>query len=179
VAATAPTHRFDAETYGRIVESGALDDERVELIDGEIADMSPQTTWHAGAIARLTQMLAGGEAFLRVQLPLQVADDSVPEPDIALTETEAGWDRHPTSALLVVEVAVSSHTLDRGRKAELYAAAGVPAYWVVDVPGGSVEVHREPRPSAGYRDVRIHRGDDELPVPVAGVAPFTVARLLR
>jgi Uma2 family endonuclease len=178
VATAGSAHRFDAETYGRIVESGALDDERVELIDGQIVDMSPQTTWHAGAIARLTHLLRGADAFLRVQLPLRVADDSVPEPDLALTETQAGWESHPTTALLVVEVAVSSHALDRGRKAELYSAAGVPEYWVVDVPRGCVVVHREPQASSGYAVVTIYRGDDELPPP-PGVAPFTVAQLLR
>jgi Uma2 family endonuclease len=179
VATEVSQHRFDAETYGRIVASGALDDQRVELIDGRIVDMSPQTTQHAGAIARLTHLLAGGEALLRVQLPLHVAWDSVPEPDIALAGTEIDWDRHPTTASLVVEVAVSSHALDRGRKAELYAAAGVPEYWVVDVTGRSVEVHREPQPSGGYRAVTIRAGEDELAPPVAGIAPFTVERLLR
>jgi Uma2 family endonuclease len=179
VATEVTEHRFDAETYGRIVESGALDDQRVELIDGRIVDMSPQTTQHAGAIARLTQLLAGGEALLRVQLPLHVASDSVPEPDVALTGTEIDWDSHPTTARLVVEVAVSSHALDRGRKSELYAAAGVPEYWVVDVPGRSVEVHREPRPAGGYGTVTVRKDDDELTPPVAGIAPFTVERLLR
>jgi Uma2 family endonuclease len=179
VATEVSTHRFDAETYGRIVESGALDDQRVELIDGWIVDMSPQSSAHAGPIAWLTQLLAGGEAFLRVQLPLHVASDSVPEPDIALTDAAPSSDHHPTTALLVVEVAVSSHALDRGRKAELYAAAGVPEYWVVDVPGASVEVHREPQSGGGYGTVAVHRGDDELTPPVAGIAPFTVARLLR
>lgn len=178
VATEVSTHRFDAETYGRIVESGALDDQRVELIDGRIVDMTPQTTQHAGAIARLTQLLVGS-GVLRVQLPLHVAPDSVPQPDIALTETASDWDRHATTALLVVEVAVSSHALDRGRKAELYAAAGVPEYWVVDVPGRSVEVHRGPRPAGGYESVTLQQGGDELTPPVAGIAPFTVERLLR
>jgi Uma2 family endonuclease len=179
VATEVSTHRFDAETYGRIVESGALDDQRVELIDGRIVDMSPQTSEHSAVIAWLTHLMAGREVFLRVQLPLHVAPDSVPEPDLAITDTEPSADRHPTTALLVVEVAVSSHALDRGRKAELYAAAGVPEYWVVDVSGRSVEVHREPRPAGGYGTVTVHKGDDELTPPVAGIAPFTVERLLR
>ena len=173
------THRFDAETYGRIVESGALDDLRVELVDGWIVDMSPPSPPHSAPIVRLTHLLDGGESFLRVQLPLHVADDSVPQPDIALTGSEGDWDHHPTTAQLVVEVAVSSHRLDRGRKAELYAAAGVPEYWVVDVPGSAVEVHRDPRPAGGYGTVTVHRGGDELTPPVAGIAPFTVAHLLR
>lgn len=171
-------HRFDADTYGRIVESGALEGERVELIDGQMVDMSPQSTWHEAVIERLTQLLAGGSAILRVQLSLHVAGDSVPEPDIALTETEASWARRPTTGLLVVAVSVSSHTLDRGRKAELYAAAGVPEYWVVDVPGRAVEVHRDPRPSGGYDAVEVRGGDDEL-TPPAGLAPFTAARLFE
>jgi Uma2 family endonuclease len=178
VATEVSTHRFDAETYGRIVESGALEDERVELIDGQIVDMSPPSPPHSASIERLTQLLVGG-GVLRVQLPLHVAANSVPQPDVAVTEGAADRDRHPTTALLVVEVAVSSHGLDRGRKAELYAAAGVPEYWVVDVPGASVAVHRDPQPSGGYGTVTIHGGDDQLTPPVAGIAPFTVARLLR
>ena len=141
--------------------------------------MIPQTAQHAGLIERLTHALSGGAAYLRVQCPLHVAHDSVPEPDIALVETPSTLDHHPTTALLVVEVAVGSHVLDRGRKAELYAAAGVPAYWVVDVPGARVEVHRDPKPSGGYGHVRICRGDDELPLDVGGVEPFTVAQLMR
>lgn len=179
MATAAEAHRFDADVYGRIVESGALDDQRVELIDGQIVDMSLQLPRHAGAIERLTGLLGGGAATLRIQLPLHVAGDSVSEPDIALTKDESSRDRHPTSALFVAEVAVSSHVLDRGRKAELYAAAGVPVYWVVDVPGARVEVHGRPQPTGGYAAVRVYRGDEELPVPVADMVPFTVAQLLR
>jgi Uma2 family endonuclease len=179
VATAASAHRFDADVYGRIVSSGALDDQRVELLDGEIVDMSPNSPRHAAVIVRLTELLGGGAAMLRVQLPLQVASDSVPEPDIALVTERLSTDRHPTSALLVVEVAVSSLALDRGRKAELYGQAGVPAYWVADVPGECVELYSDLLPSGRYGAVRAYRGDEQLPLAVPGVSPFTVDAVLR
>ena len=160
-------HRFDAEVYGRIVESGALNDQRVELIDGEIIDMSPHSVEHAAVIERLTQLLRASDGWLRVQLPLQVGSDSVLEPDVVLRDGPTAADRHPTSASLVVEVSVSSLALDRGRKAQLYAAAGVPVYWVVDVAGERIEVCTDPQPTGGYGSVAIHRRGDVLPAPFA------------
>jgi Uma2 family endonuclease len=167
VATAVRPHRFDAEVYARIVESGALNDQRVELIDGEIVDMSPHSIEHAAVIERLTQLLKASDNWLRVQLPLHVAGDSVLEPDLGLRDEPAPADRHPTSASLVVEVAVSSLALDRGRKAELYAAAGVPVYWVIDVAGGRIEVSTDPQPPGGYGSVAIHRRNDVLPAPFA------------
>ncbi len=86
----------------------------------------------------------GHELQVRVQMPLTIAG-SEPEPDLAVIRRGAATAAaHPTSAELVVEVAVSSHHLDRGRKAELYAQADVPEYWVVDVPGRAVEAFTAP-----------------------------------
>jgi Uma2 family endonuclease len=171
-------HRLDARSYGRIVEAGALDDQRLELLDGLLIEMSPNSPRHAALVQRLTHHLATArERYLRVQLPLAVAEDSVPEPDLALVAAPASPAEHPRTADLVVEVAVTSSALDRGRKAELYAAAGVVEYWVVDVPRAVVEVHRNPA-SSGYRHVEAYRAGDVLPSPMPGVRELAVAELL-
>ena len=165
-AADLPVHRVDAERYRLIVESGALSDQRVELIDGIITSMSPQSPQHAVIVTRLTRLLGTTSTFVRAQSPLQATTDSVPEPDLAVV---AGDDphAHPTTALLVVEVSSSSHRLDRGRKLELYAAASVPVYWLVDIPARVVEVRADPGVD-GYRSLRTYALGESVPSPIAG-----------
>lgn len=173
-----PVHRLDARHYGQIVASGALAEQRVELIDGIIVEMSPHSPQHSGVIQRLTRHLAGATASLRVQLPILVADDSVPEPDVALVAEPENVDRHPSSAVLVVEVTASSHAIDRGRKAELYAAAGIPSNWLVDLVAKAVELRTDPGP-AGYRTLRTLEPGEILPSPCEGVADLPVDMLLE
>jgi Uma2 family endonuclease len=174
-----PVHRLDAETYGRIVDSGALDEQRVELLDGIIIQMSPHSSEHARIVRRLTKHLAGAKrGSLSVQLPLQVAPDSLPEPDLALVDEPTTPGQHPTSALLVVEVTVSSHAIDRGRKAELCAAAGIPTYWLIDIPGRAVEVRTDPAP-AGYRTLHTLDAGGVLASPCDGVDELAIQTLLE
>jgi Uma2 family endonuclease len=172
-----PVHRLDAAEYARIVDSGALDDKRVELIDGIIFRMSPHSPEHALVIEVLAEHLSSAAGRVRSQLPIQVGTDSVPEPDFAVIVEPRSREHHPTSAVLVVEVAHSSHAIDRGRKAELYAAAGIPTYWLVDIPARTVEVRTDPAP-AGYRTLRTLESGDVLPSPCAGVADLAVDELL-
>jgi Uma2 family endonuclease len=159
-----------------MVASGALDGEPVELLDGVLCEMSPQSPAHALVIQMLTRHFAGAEAWLRVQLPLEVAWDSVPEPDLALVEHKPSPEAHPSSALLVVEIAVSSHEVDRGVKARLYAAADIPIYWLIDHPARSVEVRTAPT-SDGYRETEAYGLGATLPSPAAGVAALEVDSL--
>jgi Uma2 family endonuclease len=173
-----PIHRLDAKTYGQMVVSGALDGEPVELLEGLLVEMSPQSPNHAAVVARLTRHLASAQAWLRVQLPLEVSPDSVPEPDLALVAEEPSPERHPDTALLVVEVAVSSQPIDRGVKAALYARAGVPTYWLVDVPAKAVEVRCE-LSQDGYRRCELYGVGESVPAPVEGVAELDVASLLE
>jgi Uma2 family endonuclease len=173
-----PTYRLDADRYSRIVESGALDGQRVELIDGIILRMSPHSPEHSLVIRRLMTHFASVASQLLVQLPIQVAADSVPEPDLAIVDQSATPLHHPTSALLVVEVAHSSHAIDRGRKAELYAAAGIPTYWLVDLPARAVEVRTDPGVS-GYRTLRTLEPGELLRSPCEGVADLAVGELLE
>jgi Uma2 family endonuclease len=178
ISAELPVHRLDARQYARIVDSGALDDQRVELIDGIIVQMSPHSPQRSLVIERLTKHLASAPGYLRVQLPVQVAADSVPEPDLAIVDKPASPTHHPDSALLVVEVAQSSHAVDRGRKAGLYAGAGVPTYWLVDIPARAVEVRTDPGP-AGYRTLRTFEPGDVLRSPCEGIADLAVDALFE
>ena len=98
----------------------------------------------------LTQLLLPplvGRANVRVQLPFAAGDDSLAEPDLAVVAPDRNKNAHPDRAFLIIEVADSSLKLDRQEKAELYAHAGVPEYWVVDLAGRIIERHSEP--SAG------------------------------
>ncbi len=112
-----------------------------------------------------------------MQLPLEVASDSVPEPDLALVEREPTADEHPTSALVVAQIAVTSHDVDRGVKTRLYAAAGIPVYWLIDQPARSVEVRINPMRD-GYRATVAYGLGDTVPAPATGVGLLEVASLL-
>lgn len=177
VSSELPIHRLDIDVYGQMVRSGALEGQPVELLEGLLVEMSPQDIEHATIVRRLTRHLATAEAWLAVQLPLELASDSVPEPDLALV-VEPSLDHHPRSALLVVEVSVSSHRIDRGVKAALYAKAEIPTYWLIDVPGRAVEVRTDPGPE-GYRGRDVYRPGSSVPAPAQGVEPLDVDWLLE
>lgn len=178
LAPSLPLHRLDVDVYGQMVASGALEGEPVELLEGMLAEMSPQDPDHATIIERLTRHFARAEARLRVQLPLEVPPDSMPEPDLALVAEKPTPSRHPRTALLVVELAVSSHKVDRGVKAALYARAGVPTYWLIDLPGKRVEARADPAPD-GYRGCDRYEAGASVPSPTAGVEPLDVAALFE
>jgi Uma2 family endonuclease len=162
-----------------MVSLGALEGEPVELLEGMLVEvMSPQSPDHAAVIEELERHLASAKARLRTQLPLEILPDSEPEPDLALLAEKPPPGRHPRTALLVVEVAVSSHEADRGVKAELYATAGVPTYWLVDIPGKAVEVRTDPG-LEGYRRCELYRAGDRVPSPAEGVAELDVGALLE
>jgi Uma2 family endonuclease len=141
--------RLTREEYERLVEEGFFsEDARIELIHGRLVEMAPQTTFHSVGV-NLAQVVLGrvfGEGFaVRVQLPLAIDPDSEPEPDVAVVP---GNPRdytysHPTSAVLVVEVAESSLKIAR-EKAELYARTRVPEYWILNLRRRQLEVQRDP-----------------------------------
>jgi Uma2 family endonuclease len=151
-----------------MVDEGFFEDERIELLDGVIIEMTPQGTRHAGTVQRLTDRLAallGDRASLRVQLPFAASDTSEPEPDLAVVAPGDYDLTHPAQALLVIEVADSSLNKDRHVKAQIYAAAGVPEYWLVDVSTGVIEVRTQPA-ADGYAQIRSVRAGDRI-VPCA------------
>jgi len=174
-ATALPVHRLDLDTYNRMVACGALDGQPVELLEGLIAEMSPQSPTHATVIRRLAWHFA--HTLLQVQLPIEVPPDSEPEPDLAVIAQEPPAGQHPGTALLVVEVAVSSHAIDRNVKARLYARASIPVYWIIDVPGRTVEVRTQPGPD-GYGHCEPYREGSLVPSPLEGVEDLDIAALL-
>jgi Uma2 family endonuclease len=150
--ATPRTRRWTRVEYQRLVELGIFEGERLELLDGLLVVREPQGTRHNAGIRRVVAALrrALGDAWqIDSQLAIALDDSSEPEPDIAVVPRDAAdyRDAHPSRPLLLVEVSESSYRIDHGYKAGLYARAGVPEYWVVDVVRETVEVHREPRES--------------------------------
>jgi Uma2 family endonuclease len=170
---------FRRSEFERMVEQGLFRDERVELLEGVLVEMSPQGTRHAAIVQRLTTMLVPalvGRAAVRIQLPLAVSLDSLPEPDVAVVATGDYDQAHPTTASLVIEVAESSLNKDRLVKAALYAAASVPEYWIVDLLAGVVAVHTDPLSGRYSREISFRPGDAirlrafaDLEIPVAEV----------
>lgn len=146
--------------YDRLAELGFFDeDEKVELLDGVIVRMTPQGIGHAAAIEQLTRLFVLGldpRARVRVQLAFAASDISEPEPDLAIVPPGDPRLSQPDQALLLVEVGDSSLNKDRRVKARIYAAAGVPEYWFVDVAARAIEVRTEPGEDA-YRQLRVAR----------------------
>ncbi len=182
----APATRFlwDADRYEEAVARGIFTSEDpIELIDGEIiTHMSPQKSPHATAISLVDDAIRrvfGSGFVFRIQLPLRLGPQSLPEPDIAVVRGSprdylAG---HPLTAELVVEIADSSLVIDRGRKLRLYAREGIQEYWIVNLADDCVEVCRQPV-GEDYTETRAYRrgesiatGPRALPVAVSDLLP--------
>jgi len=164
--------------YDALVDTGLLEGEPVELLEGVLVEVSPQGEPHADAIMLLTRWLVPRLPepwLLRVQLPLAATDRSEPEPDLAVAQRIIG--QHPTTAALAIEIAVSSHRTDLLVKARVYAAAAVMEYWVIDVPAREVVVHTEPGRS-GYALVRRLPWTAPLSVPLGEGIPIDLAAVL-
>lgn len=151
VAVTFQRRRFTVEEFLRLAEVGILhEDDRVELIDGEIFEMAAIGIPHANAVADLSNLavkLVGDVAELWAQNPILLGVRSEPQPDVALVRPQRPRNSHPAPAdiFLVIEVADSSLDYDRTLKLPLYAAAGIAEAWLVDLRGRVVERHGEPR----------------------------------
>ncbi|WP_105317480.1 Uma2 family endonuclease [Thermus tenuipuniceus] len=161
-------HRISLEEFHRMVEAGVFpEDLRLELVEGELLEMSPIGPKHAFVVRKLTTLLAPlaleNKALLSGQNPLVVGQSEL-YPDVVLLRPHSdGPDRHPQGqeALLVVEVTDTSLRHDLSVKVPLYAQGGVPEVWVVDREGRRVLVHREPR-EGGYKEVRTLGPRDTL-----------------
>jgi Uma2 family endonuclease len=159
-------HPFTVDEYHRMGETGILgEDARVELIEGEIIEMSPIGSPHAARVKRLNRLLVrrlGTRAIVQVQDPVVLNRFSEPQPDLAVLKPRddfyAAKHPEPRDVLLVVEVADTSRAFDRMVKAPLYARTGVRELWVVDVIDEVVEVHRKAQRGT-YREItRFRRG---------------------
>lgn len=174
-------HRFSAEDFHRLHEAGILpEDARVELVEGEIVEMSPIGKRHAYVLNTLVDLLSPlrGRAVLSVQNPLALPPDTEVYPDLVLLRPPrtAYRDRLPEAqdALLVVEVADTSLDYDLNVKVPLYAKAGVPEVWVVDLARDRVHVFRKPAGEGYGERVALEEGKLEalgLEVPVKEVLP--------
>ena len=161
--------RFTLDEYHRMGRAGVFhEDDRVELLDGRIVEMTPIGPGHAGCIGALTGLLArlvGDRAVVWVQNPIDLSERAEPQPDLALLAPRADAYRsahpRPTDILLVIEVADSSLEYDRDVKLPLYAAAGVAEIWLVNLPGDSVAVYRDPGPR-GFTTLHTARRGDTL-----------------
>ena len=154
-----------------MADAGLFVGRRVELIRGEVIEMTPQNGPHATAVGLVDDALRRvlrDTHHVRCQMPLALADGSAPEPDIAVVPGSRRdfEEQHPTSAELVVEVADSSLAYDRSSKASVYAEAGISEYWIVDLEHGRLEVHRDPRRAdplgSGYTASRTLLPGDEV-----------------
>jgi len=147
-----PRHRLTRRDYYRLAEVGILKrDDRVELLEGQLIDMSPIGPRHAIVTENLTELLVtefAGRAGIRCQLPVVLDDGSEPQPDLALVRRPWRGYPHthpgPDDIFLLIEVADSSLAFDKGVKLELYARAGIPEVWIVDLTTDRVLVHRSP-----------------------------------
>lgn len=145
-------YRLSVREFDRMVEAGAFRlDARVELVNGELVEMSPIGVGHAYVVRELDRVLGRqleGRAVVSVQSPLLCSDVSQPQPDLAIVRWPADryLDRHPNAedVLLVVEVADSSLRYDEHEKVPMYARAGVPEVWLVDMPHHRVHVFTDP-----------------------------------
>jgi Uma2 family endonuclease len=154
--------RFTVDEYERMATAGILtEDDRVELIDGEVVEMSPIDPPHASGVKRLNRLLGrqlGDSALIGVQDPVQLSRFAAPQPDLSVLRPRADdyAQAHPTPAdiFFVIEVADSSLETDRKVKLPLYARAEIPEVWLVDLNGERIERHTEPRNGA-YRRVDV------------------------
>lgn len=147
----APTrHRVTVDAYHRMGNAGIFgEDDRVELIDGELIDMAPIGSRHAYVVDMLNRVFVKHveqTRLVRVQNPIQLGEFGEPEPDIAVVRNGAYFDHHPqaTDVSLIIEVADTSLDYDRSNKLPFYARYGIPEVWIIDLDGKRVDVYRNP-----------------------------------
>ena len=149
---TEPARRlFTVAEYMAMGEAGILhEDERIELLDGEIIQMAAIGNRHLFCTDALTMLFApalAGRAIVRVQGSIQLDDHRMPQPDIVLLRSRPGYHDEtakPEDVLLLIEVADSSLEFDYGPKSEFYAAAGIPEMWIANLRTGEVEARTDP-----------------------------------
>ncbi len=173
MAVTLERHLIDTDTYHRMIDAGILaEDDRVELINGEIISMSPIGKLQSAIVDRISKVLnrkINMEAIVRTQSSIVIPNHSEPEPDITLLKYRDDFyaSRHaqPQDVLLTIEVAHTTWDTDYEVKRPLYATAGIPELWLVNVDKHEIEVHQNPAPGT-YKNIRILQSDDEISLPV-------------
>ncbi len=165
--ATQPAYRqFTADDYHRMADSGILrEDDRVELIDGRVVEMSPIGGRHVTCVSRIIRLLVSrltDDAVVNVQSPVRLGEYQEPEPDLAVVRNREYGNDLPNAddVFLLMEVADSSPAYDRGTKLTLYARSGIPEFWVIDIPGEAIERHTNPSGDKYGMTVRAGRGEE-------------------
>jgi Uma2 family endonuclease len=176
---------FTVDEYHHMAEAGILkEDERVELIDGEVVYMSPIGVRHAACVKRLIALLtehAGRSAIVGAQDPVQLSEYAEPQPDISLLKFCADYYAKqtptPVDILLLIEVSDTTLAFDRDLKVPLYAGSGVPEVWLVNLSENVVHVYRGPKGGA-YTEARTLKRGDTLALPGASAAAIKVEDIL-
>jgi Uma2 family endonuclease len=163
-------HLISVEDYHKMGEAGLFESgARVELIDGEIFDMTPIGTKHASTVTRLTDIFTEGlrgKAIVSVQNPIVLGAQSEPQPDLAVLKKKkdyyASAHPRPGDILLLIEVADTTACRDREIKVPLYARHGIPEVWLIDLEQKRLEVYHGPK-AGEYRHVDIYRKEQVSP----------------
>jgi Uma2 family endonuclease len=177
-------HRFSLADYEQMVDLGILtENDRVELIRGEIIEKMSIGEFHAACVRKLTRLFTsrlGDRASVSVQNPVVMAD-SEPEPDVTLLvpreDEYAASHPGPDDIVLVVEVSDASLAFDRHVKGSLYAENGVAEFWILNLLDRTLEVHRQPQPGGQYADVRILAASDVVDLAKLPDVTFTIGEL--
>jgi Uma2 family endonuclease len=176
---------FTVEEYHQMASVGILGDrDRVELLEGEIVEMSPIGPLHAAHVKRLIKLLAqqvGDDAIVAAQDPVYLSDRSEPQPDLALLKPQsdfyASGHPQPEDVFLLIEVADTTIDTDREVKVPLYASHGIAEVWLIDIQAQTIEVYLEPMPK-GYQKSRIYKNGQSLSVQALPNISFTVDEIL-
>ena len=160
---------FTVQEYHQMAEAGVLhEDDRIELIHGEIIQMSPIGNYHAAIVSRLNMLLApklASTAIINVQNPVRIGEHSEPEPDIMVLPFREDYYAEsgvtPQDVLLLIEVSDSTLHYDRTTKIPLYATAGIPEVWIVNVGKQQLEVYRQPDEDR-YQSVATFNREDTV-----------------
>ena len=162
---------FTVDTYQRLAELGVLrENDRVELIAGQVVEMSPIGDRHASCVRRLNQLFSrslSAAAIVDVQNPVVLGEHDAPQPDVVLLKPRPdAYLRHPraTDILLIIEVADTTLAYDRDIKIPLYARAGIPEAWVVDVAADRIDAYQDPVAGQYTRVRTASRGDVLTPL---------------
>lgn len=178
-----PHRRFTVDEYEQMYEVGIIkESDRVELIRGEIIEMSPIGARHVACVARGTSHLArstGSDVLISSQGSIWIPDGGEPQPDIVAVRATYDVKEQPTPVdiFLVIEVSDSSLDYDRTTKLPLYAAAGIPEAWLFNLIANRIERHTDPSPS-GYRTVAFAERGKRLSSTVLPGVTFDAAKML-
>jgi len=168
-------HKLTVDEYHQMADAGIFgENHRIELIDGDLIDMAPIGQGHMAVVNGLNRALVlacGDKAIVSPQNSVRLDRSSAPQPDFAILRPRAdfyaiGERAGAADVFLLVEVADSSLTFDRTVKLPLYAKAGIPEYWIVDLRHRTVEAYRSPS-ADGYGQMTTHKGGDRLALAAA------------